>query len=101
VGGPLRALRGYVAAKRGEPCAAGRSSRTFIKEGAWESALAAIKPGDFVLIQMGHNDGGAVEAEQKSRGTLKGTGEETKTLTWPDGSVEVVTIPIRVRRGQS
>jgi rhamnogalacturonan acetylesterase len=69
---------------------AGRSSRTFIKEGAWESALAAIKPGDFVLIQMGHNDGGAVEAEPKSRGTLKGTGEETKTLTWPDGSAEVV-----------
>lgn len=69
---------------------AGRSSRTFIKEGAWTSALEAMKPGDFVLIQMGHNDGGAVEAEPKSRGTLKGTGEETKTLTWPDGSTEVV-----------
>src|SRR5947209_9770138 len=41
---------------------AGRSSRTFIKEGGWDSALAAMKPGDFVLIQMGHNDGGAVEA---------------------------------------
>jgi lysophospholipase L1-like esterase len=72
---------------------AGRSSRTFIKEGAWDSALAQMKPGDFVLIQMGHNDGGAVEAEPKSRGTLKGTGEETKVLTWPDGangSTEVV-----------
>jgi lysophospholipase L1-like esterase len=69
---------------------AGRSSRTFIKEGAWDSALAAMKAGDFVLIQMGHNDGGAVEVGPKSRGTLKGTGEETKSLTWPDGSVEVV-----------
>jgi len=69
---------------------AGRSSRTFIKEGAWDSALAQIKAGDFVLIQMGHNDGGPVEAEPKSRGTLKGIGEETKTLTWPDGSTEVV-----------
>jgi lysophospholipase L1-like esterase len=72
---------------------AGRSSRTFIKEGAWDSALAQMKAGDFVLIQMGHNDGGAVEAEPKSRGTLKGTGEETKVLTWPDGangSTEVV-----------
>jgi lysophospholipase L1-like esterase len=52
-----------------------------------------MKAGDFVLIQMGHNDGGAVEAEPKSRGTLKGTGEETKVLTWPDGangSTEVV-----------
>jgi lysophospholipase L1-like esterase len=69
---------------------AGRSSRTFIKEGAWESALQGMKAGDIVLIQMGHNDGGAVEVGPKSRGTLKGLGDETKTLTWPDGTVEVV-----------
>ena len=72
---------------------AGRSSRSFIKEGAWDGALTQMKAGDFVLIQMGHNDGGAVEADPKSRGTLKGTGEETKVLTWPDGangSTEVV-----------
>src|SRR5947209_7799745 len=28
---------------------AGRSSRTFIKEGAWDSALEGMKPGDFVV----------------------------------------------------
>jgi hypothetical protein len=69
---------------------AGRSSRTFIKEGAWDKVVESLKPGDTMLIQMGHNDGGEVEAQPKSRGTLKGVGEETKTLTWPDGSVEVV-----------
>src|ERR1700723_2997811 len=37
---------------------AGRSSRTFINEGSWDKVLAEIKPGDFVLLQMGHNDGG-------------------------------------------
>src|ERR1700730_13795640 len=37
---------------------AGRSSRTFINEGSWDKVLAEMKPGDFVLLQMGHNDGG-------------------------------------------
>jgi len=35
----------------------GRSSRTFLTEGLWEQVLSAMKPGDFVLIQFGHNDG--------------------------------------------
>ena len=34
----------------------GRSSKTFIAEGRWDKVLAAIKPGDFVIIQFGHND---------------------------------------------
>jgi len=38
----------------------GRSSRTFITEGLWDKVLADMKPGDFVLIQFGHNDGGAI-----------------------------------------
>ena len=41
----------------------GRSSRTFITQGYWDMILAAAKPGDFVLIQMGHNDGGALNEE--------------------------------------
>src|SRR5262249_44023918 len=38
----------------------GRSSRTYLTEGLWDQILAEIKPGDFVLMQFGHNDGGAV-----------------------------------------
>lgn len=34
----------------------GRSSRSFIEEGAWEPVRAAIRPGDYVFIQFGHND---------------------------------------------
>lgn len=36
----------------------GLSSHSYISEGHWELALEIIKPGDFVLIQWGHNDGG-------------------------------------------
>lgn len=34
----------------------GRSTRTFIDEGRWQVVLDALKPGDYVFIQFGHND---------------------------------------------
>ncbi|WP_438863821.1 rhamnogalacturonan acetylesterase [Neptunicella sp.] len=34
----------------------GRSTRTFISEGRWQSILDALHPGDYVFIQFGHND---------------------------------------------
>lgn len=34
----------------------GRSTRTFIEEGRWDSIEKALQPGDFVIIQFGHND---------------------------------------------
>jgi len=34
----------------------GRSTRTFISEGRWQALIDKVKPGDYVLIQFGHND---------------------------------------------
>ena len=34
----------------------GRSSKSFIDEGKWDAVLAQLGPGDYVLIQFGHND---------------------------------------------
>lgn len=34
----------------------GRSSKSFIDEGRWNKVLERIKPGDYVIIQFGHND---------------------------------------------
>ena len=34
----------------------GRSTRTFIGENRWQAILDRLKPGDYVLIQFGHND---------------------------------------------
>lgn len=34
----------------------GRSTRTFIADGLWKSIYENIHPGDYVLIQFGHND---------------------------------------------
>jgi lysophospholipase L1-like esterase len=58
----------------------GRSSRTFISEGLWDKVLAKLKPGDYVIIQFGHNDSSPVNDDSRARGTLKGTGEETEEI---------------------
>lgn len=34
----------------------GRSSLSFINEGRWDKVLSLMKPGDYVIIQFGHND---------------------------------------------
>ena len=70
---------------------AGRSTRTFLSEGRWDKVLASLKPGDFVTMQFGHNDGSVPDTTKAGyRGVLKGIGEETKVLTWPDGKIETV-----------
>ena len=57
----------------------GRSSRTFFTEGLWEKVAAEVKPGDFVMMQFGHNDGGPLDGAN-GRASIKGTGEETQEI---------------------
>src|SRR5271170_6765518 len=38
----------------------GHSSRTYYT-GYWQDTLAMIKPGDFIMMQFGHNDGGPLD----------------------------------------
>ena len=65
----------------------GRSSRTFFTEGRWNEILEALKPGDFVIIQFGHNDDGALNQEPpgsskplRARGTIPGIGHESEEI---------------------
>jgi lysophospholipase L1-like esterase len=65
----------------------GTSSRTFITTGLWAQLLAELKPGDFVIIQFGHNDGSPVnedesvpKAARRARGSLPGLGDETQEV---------------------
>lgn len=34
----------------------GRSSKSFMDEGRWDKVMEKLRPGDFVIIQFGHND---------------------------------------------
>ncbi|WP_421944698.1 GDSL-type esterase/lipase family protein [Pedobacter sp.] len=68
----------------------GTSSRTYYtsishdealrKKGMWRVLKAKLKPGDVVLIQFGHNDDGPIDDLQRSRGSLKGNGEDTVSI---------------------
>lgn len=70
---------------------AGRSTRTFIKEGRWDKVLSTLRPGDYVIMQFGHNEGSKPDTSKAGyRGVLKGTGDETVDLLWPDGAKETV-----------
>ena len=57
----------------------GRSSRTYLTEGLWDKVVADLRPGDLVLIQFGHNDGGPLDTG-RARASLKGVGDESKTV---------------------
>ena len=57
----------------------GRSSRTFLTEGRWDAVMAHLKPGDFVLMQFGHNDGGKLN-DDRCRASLRGNGEESEAI---------------------
>lgn len=70
---------------------AGRSTRTFVKEGRWDGVLSTLKKGDFVMMQFGHNEGSRPDTTRNGyRGVLKGTGEDSVQLRWPNGSLETV-----------
>ena len=47
----------------------GRSSLSFLNEGRWDKVLERLKPGDYVIIQFGHND----EKAPKDRHTDPGS----------------------------
>ena len=95
----------------------GLSSHSYISQGHWTNTLAMIKPGDYVLIQWGHNDGGltlpgatpipdagllpgqappaprpgAPPRGQNAGGSLPGIGEETIDVPNPrSGQTETV-----------
>lgn len=58
----------------------GRSSRTYFSEGLWQEVLDKLQPGDFVLMQFGHNDSGPVNDNFRARGSIKGIGEESEEI---------------------
>lgn len=63
----------------------GTSSRTFYRD-RWPGVKAMMKPGDFVIMQFGHNDSSPINetvlnSKTRARGTIRGVGPETRSVT--------------------
>ncbi len=61
----------------------GTSSRTFQTKGLWDQVVAKIKPGDYVIMQFGHNDSSPLVDTSRARGTIKSNGDEQQNLYNP------------------
>jgi rhamnogalacturonan acetylesterase len=61
----------------------GRSSRTFITDGRWDKILQTLTKGDYVIMQFGHNDSGALDDTARARGTIKGVGNDSTEIYNP------------------
>ncbi len=71
----------------------GTSSRTFMKTAnMWPRVLAKIQPGDFVLMQFGHNDNTGTPQNDtlRYRSTIKGNGDEVVDGVIQGGGTEPV-----------
>lgn len=42
----------------------GRSTRTFIEEGLWDTIMSGLQRGDYVVVQFGHNDASEKKVER-------------------------------------
>ncbi|MCJ8165938.1 rhamnogalacturonan acetylesterase [Pontibacter sp. E15-1] len=58
----------------------GTSSRTFRTQGHWDKVLPLIKPGDYVLMQFGHNDSSPVNDTLRARGTIRSNSDEIEEI---------------------
>lgn len=70
----------------------GRSSKSYLEEGAWAPVLAAIHPGDYVLIQFGHND----EKRDAARATEPYGSYQTYLSRYVDETLKAGGIPILI-----
>lgn len=60
----------------------GTSSRTFQRD-LWPKVLEQIKPGDYLIMQFGHNDSGKPDEPTRARASLRGNGDETQEIDNP------------------
>jgi lysophospholipase L1-like esterase len=80
----------------------GRSTRTFITEGLWRSIADSLQPGDYVLIQFGHNDESRDKVDRYTppadyRANLTRFVDETRAR----GATPVLLTPVMRRRFDS
>lgn len=67
---------------------AGRSARSYTREGRFQTVADSLESGDWVVIEFGHNDGGSLSSDN-GRTDCYGDGDQTCSTTY-DGTAETV-----------
>lgn len=69
---------------------AGRSTRTFLEEGRWDEVYNSLRPGDYVILQFGHNDISDIDTK-KERGVIRSAADTCHVYKMEsDGRYEVI-----------
>lgn len=69
----------------------GRSTKSFIDEGRWDSVVKVLKPGDYVFIQFGHND---AKAEDPKRYTNPHTAYRYNLMQFVNETRQKGAVPV-------
>ncbi|GAQ04037.1 rhamnogalacturonan acetylesterase [Aspergillus lentulus] len=83
----------FVSATVSNKAVAGRSARSYTREKRFQAIADVLKPGDYVVIEFGHNDGGSLTTTDNGRTDCPGTGDETCTTTYNGVTETVLTFP--------
>ncbi|KAI5859979.1 carbohydrate esterase family 12 protein [Durotheca rogersii] len=70
----------------------GRSARSFTREGRFAAVADVVNPGDWVVIEFGHNDGGSLSTDN-GRTDCPGDGDQTCETTYNGVQETVLTYP--------
>ncbi|KAH7092254.1 GDSL-like Lipase/Acylhydrolase [Paraphoma chrysanthemicola] len=92
-------------AKVNNSAVAGRSTRSYTREGRFAGIAAAMQPGDWVIIEFGINDGGSgvpvngstSTTGDKGRAVCPGMGNEICTVVYGGVVEQVKTFPTYVK----
>lgn len=69
----------------------GRSSKSFIDEGRWDKVIDRLRPGDYLIIQFGHND---EKANDPSRYTEPGSTFDANLYRFARAALDKGATPI-------
>jgi lysophospholipase L1-like esterase len=79
----------------------GRSTKTFINEGIWQSITDSLKSGDYVLIQFGHNDEVPTKASYTPENDYRNNLQNFVTQVRKRKGIPVLITPVARRKFDS
>ncbi|KAJ6072199.1 hypothetical protein N7499_010213 [Penicillium canescens] len=86
-------VKPYTSLTVANQAVAGRSARSYTREGRFDAIAAVVQSGDWVVIEFGHNDGGSLSTTDNGRTDCGGTGSETCSTTYNGVAETVLTFP--------